>query len=461
MTPSKDYPEYGLQIPKSEKARIIVVGGGFGGLNFLKTIPKNQFQIVLFDKHNYHTFIPLLYQVATSALEAPSIADPHRRIYGKRNDVFFRSVKVIGIQPEEKIVETFIGTLEYDFLVLASGSVPNYFGNKSLMKNAYPLKSLPDATALRSKIYQNLEEATLTKSEEERKRLMNFVIVGGGPTGVEVAGALSELRKYVLPLDYKDLDLGQMQIKIVEGADKVLGAFSSKSSKKALGTLKKMGVRIIFDRLVSDFDGTTITYENGEKEKCGMLIWGAGVSGAIINGLKDETVKQGRYITDPYCRIKGYNTIFAIGDVAFFEDERYEDGLPGVAQTAIQQGKYTAKLLSRITKKNNAKGHTYSLEDESPFRYFDKGSLATIGRNKAVADLPMKLKFSGFIAWLLWAVVHLFYLNGLRNRLLTFLNWVMNYFNYENKVRLIIHPTFKTENVHSNNLAEETNKSEG
>ena len=207
MQEKTNLSEFALQIPDTDKKRIIIIGGGFGGLNFIKRIPEDTFQLVLFDKHNYHTFLPLLYQVATSALEAPSICDAHRRIYGKRDDVYFRAVKVLGIDPKKKEIETFIGNLKYDYLIIASGSIPNYFGNENLMQHSFPLKSLPNATALRTKIYQNLERATLTKSDEERKRLLNFVIVGAGPTGVEVAGALSELRKFVLPLDYKDLVL--------------------------------------------------------------------------------------------------------------------------------------------------------------------------------------------------------------------------------------------------------------
>ena len=446
-----DVSEFSLQIPKTSKKRIVIIGGGFGGLNFIKNTPENRFQLVLFDKHNYHTFLPLLYQVATSALEAPSICDAHRRIYGKRDDVFFRAVKVLGIDPEHQEIDTFIGSLHFDYLVIAAGSIPNFFGNENLMKHSFPLKSLPHATALRTKIYQNLERATLTKSAKEKESLLNFVIVGGGPTGVEVAGALSELRKFVLPLDYKDLDFNKMKIKIVEGVDQVLVGFSDKASSNALNTLKKMGVEIQFDTLVKDFDGTTITYKNGETETCGMLIWGAGVSGAIIEGLNEEVVNKGKYVVDAHCRIKGYDKIFAIGDIAFFQNEAYEKGLPGVAQPAIQQGKYVAKLLSKLEKQ---KKDTLDLSNEKSFEYFDKGSLATIGRNKAVADLPGGLKFSGFIAWVLWAGVHLFYLNGLRNRLLTFLNWMMNYFNYQNKVRLIINPSLKPDDAVSKEFAE-------
>jgi NADH dehydrogenase len=446
-----DLSEFALQIPETEKKRIIIIGGGFGGLNFIKKMPEDAFQLVLFDKHNYHTFLPLLYQVATSALEAPSICDAHRRIYGKRDDVYFRAIKVLGIDPEKKEIETFIGNLDYDFLIVATGSVPNYFGNENIMKHSFPLKSLPNATALRTKIYQNLERATLTKSDEERKRLLNFVIVGAGPTGVEVAGSLSELRKYVLPLDYKDLDFSQMQIKIIEGVDQVLVGFSSSASENALATLKKMNVEILFNTLVADFDGNTITYKNGDTETCGMLIWGAGVSGALINGLNKEIVKDSKYLVDPYCRVKGYDTLFAIGDIALFKDPRYEKGLPGVAQPAIQQGKYVAKLIAKLEKQNR---DFKDISSEKTFEYFDKGSLATIGRNKAVADLPGNLKFSGFIAWILWAGVHLFYLNGLRNRLLTFLNWMMNYFNYQNKVRLIINPSLKPNDTVGKEFAE-------
>lgn len=448
MQEKTNLSEFALQIPDTDKKRIIIIGGGFGGLNFIKRIPEDTFQLVLFDKHNYHTFLPLLYQVATSALEAPSICDAHRRIYGKRDDVYFRAVKVLGIDPKKKEIETFIGNLNYDYLIIASGSIPNYFGNENLMRHSFPLKSLPNATALRTKIYQNLERATLTKSDEERKRLLNFVIVGAGPTGVEVAGALSELRKFVLPLDYKDLDFNNMQIKIVEGVDQVLAGFSESASKNALATLKKMDVEILFNTLVDDFDGQTITYKNGDTETCGMLIWGAGVAGALIDGLDKETIKGGKYIVDSYCRVQGYDTIFAIGDIALFTDKKYEKGLPGVAQPAIQQGKYTAKLISRLDKNGG------TIEEEKPFTYFDKGSLATIGRNKAVADLPVNLKFSGFIAWILWAGVHLFYLNGLRNRLLTFLNWMMNYFNYQNKVRLIINPSIKPDDTVTKEFAE-------
>ncbi len=444
------YKDYGLNIPEvtSNTKRIVVIGGGFGGINLIKKLPKDKFQIVLFDKHNYHTFVPLLYQVATCALEAPSIADATRGMFHKRSDVFFRSIKVLQIDADAQEVKTQLGNLYYDYLVIATGSKPNFFGNRNIEKYAFPLKTLPQAVAIRSRVLQNLEKATFSTSEEEKKRFMSFVIVGGGPTGVEVAGAIAELRRCILPKDYKDLNFKMMKIKIVEGNERLLKSMTEKASDNALKTLKKMGVEIHFHTLVSDFDGKTISYKNNDdREPCGMLIWGAGVSGILIEGLKEESTAHNLYKVDGHCLINGYTNIFAIGDVAWFQDERYEKGLPGVAQTAIQQGAYLAKMLEKITKDTETKTLEEKIFRYGRFQYKDKGSLATIGKNKAVADLPKNIHLSGFPAWFIWVGVHLYALNSLRNRLTTFLSWSLNYFKYENKVRLIITPNIEEGNI--------------
>lgn len=424
-----------LNIPDTTKPRVVIIGGGFGGINLAKKLSGKDFQVVMFDKQNYHGFWPLLYQVATAGLEPDSIAEPLRKMFGsdEYEDFHFRLVKVTGINPEVRTVSTLIGELPYDYLVIATGTKPNYFGNDQIKKYSFPLKQVPEALNLRSQILQCFEQANMTTDPEIRKSLMNFVIVGAGPTGVELAGALAEMRKHVLPTDYPGLDFSQMNIVLVEGLDRVLPPMSAEASEKTHKYLMELGVELRLNTLVNSYDGQVATLKSGEQLKTSTLIWAAGVAGSLIDGLPDSSVERGRILVNDFNQVQGFENMFAIGDVAFMKTPEYPKGHPGVAQPAIQQGKLLAKNLKRMLRK----------EPLQPFKYKDKGSLAIIGRNRAVADLPNNMHFGGFFAWAIWLFVHVMALVGFRNKLVVLSNWIYKFFTYENGTRLIIRPFYR------------------
>ena len=418
-----------LNIPEVNIKRVVIIGGGFAGLNIAKNLSGQDFQIVMIDKHNYHTFQPLLYQVATAGLEPDSIAHAIRQIFSKKENFYFRIADVKKIDPNEKIIFTPIGNIFYDYLILATGSETNYYGNENIMKYSMPMKTIPEALDLRSLVLQNLEAALLTNDLDERQRLMNFVIVGGGPTGVELAGAFGELKKHVLPNDYPDLDIRRMNVHLIQAADKLLPTMSQNASDKAAKYLKDLDVQVWFDTLVKDYDGKIVT-TNDRSFETTTMIWTAGVKGALIPGIEGEDViVGGRYSVDKFNKIKKYDDIYAVGDVAVMMTPENPKGDPMVAQVAIQQGKLLAKNLTRQLKNKPLK----------PFKYNDKGSMATIGRDKAVVDLP-NWKFSGWFAWIVWMFVHLVSLIGFRNKVIALMNWVVQYFTYNKSVRLIIRP---------------------
>ncbi|QHL88783.1 FAD-dependent oxidoreductase [Nibribacter ruber] len=430
--------ELSLNIPDTTKPRVVVIGGGFGGVNLIKNLPSKEFQVVLFDRQNYHGFWPLLYQVATAGLEADAIAEPLRKMFDEDyEDFHFRQVKVTGINPESKTISTLVGDLSYDYLVIATGTKSNYFGNDQIKEYSFPLKQIPDALNLRSHLLQSFEQANMIVNPQVRQSLLNIVIVGGGPTGVELAGSLAEMRRHVLPNDYPGMDFSKMNIYLVEGLDRVLPPMSPESSAKTLKYLQDVDIHVKLNTLVESYDGKTVTFKGGEQIQTQTLIWAAGVSGAQVKGLPPEASERGRYLVNPYNQITGYQDIFAIGDIAAMKTEKWPKGHPGVAQPAIQQGKHLAKNLRRLHRK----------EALEPFEYFDKGSLAIIGRNKAVADLPKNLHLSGFSAWVAWLFVHIYYLIGFRNKLVVLANWVYKFFTYENGTRLIIRPFLRKEDI--------------
>ena len=428
-----------MNIPTTSFPRVVIIGGGFSGIALVKGLKELELQVVLIDKHNYHTFQPLLYQVATGGLEPDSIAFPIRKIIKDIPNFYFRLTEVLQINTEINVIETTIGKLKYDYLVIATGSTTNFFGNTSIEKFSMSMKTVPQSLNLRSLILENFEEALLTSNFEERNALMNFVIVGGGPTGVELAGALAEMKKGILPKDYPDLDIRQMQINIVQGSDRLLKAMSEKASEKAEDFLIKLGVNVWKNVHVKNYDGKKVTTSTDLEFETATVIWAAGVKGASISGLTEECVieKALRVKVDEFNRVNGYSNIFAIGDVACMSSEEYPKGHPMMAQPAIQQGKHLAKNIKAL------------LEDEAlkQFEYADKGSMATIGRNKAVVDLK-KIRFQGVFAWFVWMFVHLFSLIGFRNKAVVFFNWVYNYIRFDRETRLIIRP-YKKKNQDS------------
>ena len=423
-----------MNIPSIDLPRIVVIGCGFAGLKFSKKIDSSKYQVVLLDKNNYHTFQPLLYQVASSGLEPDSIVYPIRKIFKGKKNFYFRMASTEKIDTEQKIVQTSIGDISYDILVIATGATSNYFGMQNIEKYSMPMKSVVEALDLRSMIIQNFEEALNTNDLAERERLMNFVVVGAGPTGIELAGALSELKDHILPADYPDLDIRRMQIHIVEANDRVLAAMSETASKKSEKYLRKRGIQLWLGTFVKDYDGYTVTTNNTNFESK-TLIWAAGIEGQSPEAKSIEKTKGKRILTDGFNAVKNHDQVYALGDIAFIQSDDYPNGNPMLAGVAEQQGAQLAKNLNRKAKNKPMK----------PFKYNDKGSMATIGRNKAVVDLPF-IKFGGLLGWLTWMFVHLMLLVDFRSRLVVFINWVWSYLRYDKGTRVIIRK-FKRPNV--------------
>lgn len=411
------------------KPRIIIIGGGFAGIELARRLRKLHIQVVLFDKYNHHTFQPLLYQVATSGLETSSIIFPFRKRFADFADFFFRLGEVKLIKPEENYIETSIGGVKYDYLVIATGATTNFYGMQELEKYAVPLKTIEDAIKLRNKIIKNFEYALLTDDTELMNSLMDYVIVGGGPTGVEMAGALAELKHNVFPKDYKELQMSHMDIHLIEASDRLLNGMSVDASEKALKFLEAMGVKVHLNVAVKSYDGYEVALSNGVKLITKTLVWAAGVKGNPISGLSPEVMGKGNRIkVDKYNRVLGYENIFAIGDVALMQgDEHFPEGHPMVAPPAMQQGRLLAKNLRNILEKKPLKS----------FSYKDKGTMATVGRNKAVVDLK-GLRTQGFMAWFIWMFVHLISIIGFKNKLFVFFSWMWSYFSYDKSNRLII-----------------------
>jgi NADH dehydrogenase len=427
---------------KSAVPRVIIIGGGFGGVQLAKHLKNAPVEVLLLDKHNYHTFQPLLYQVATGAIEADSIGFPIRRIFNKQKNFTFHLAEVQKIDTANNIVECTAGNYKYDFLVIATGANTNFFGNEELERNTMPMKNIAEALNIRSLMLQNLEKALVTTDKAERDALLTFVIVGGGPTGTELAGSIAELKEFILCKDYPGLCNEDMKVYLVEGKPEVLAAMSPQASTKAKQFLMEMGVTIYNSVHVQSYNGLVLTIDNGTVINTRNVFWAAGVRGEVPNGMPEESVlKGGRLQTDEINRVKGFNNIFAIGDVSAVVSVDNPNGFPGVAQVALQQGKQLAANIKNI------------LNDKPtvPFKYTDLGTMATIGRNKAVADLH-KLRFQGFFAWLLWMFVHLISLAGFSNKAIVFLNWATNYFTRNSDNRLIIR-YFRTDTMMTDPIA--------
>lgn len=398
-------------------------------MNVARRLVGKNVQIVLFDKYNYHTFQPLLYQVATSALETSSIVFPFRKRFAHARDFYFRMGEVTAIRPNDNCIETSIGSLRYDYLVIATGAETNFYGMTDVQEHAQPMKTIIDAIKLRNIVIRNFEKALLTDDKETMNSLMDFVIVGGGPTGVELAGALAELKRYVFPKDYPELDIREMDIYLIEGSNRLLKGMSEIAGKKAYDYLVKMGVQVHLNKVVKSYDGLHVQLSTGETLKSRTLIWAAGVKGSPVKGLDAASLAPASRIkVDEFNRVKGYDNIFAIGDVAQMEgDPNFPQGHPMVAPPAIQQGKLLAENIGRLIAGKPMK----------PFRYHDKGTMATVGRNKAVVDLG-KFKFQGIFAWFVWMFVHLISLIGFKSKFFVFMNWVFSYISFDKSNRLII-----------------------
>lgn len=420
-----------LKIPSTGQKRLVIIGGGFGGIEMAKRLKNQDLQIVMLDKHNYHCFQPLLYQVATGGLEPGSIAYPLRKFMQEIPNGIFRLAEVRNVDTVAQKVHTDIGDLKYDYLVIATGSTTNFFKfPKEVSGKMMQMKDIPQALNLRSFILENFEEALLTYDDSKKEELINISIVGGGPTGVELAGALGEMRKNILPKDYPEIDFTKMQIHLFESGDRLLGAMHPENSAKVLKYVKDFGVDVWLNTMVTDFDGDVLTTADGKKIKSETLIWTAGVKGNPVEGFAPETIAGGNRISvDEYCKVKNYENIYAIGDVASMVLEDFPRGHPMVAPVAIQQGELVADNIIAQLKGKPAK----------PFVYFDKGSMATVGRNKAVMEAK-GIKMGGFIAWLAWLFVHVMSLVGFRNKITVTLGWLYNYFTYDRTLRLIIRP---------------------
>jgi NADH:ubiquinone reductase (H+-translocating) len=417
-------------IPDTNKKRVVIVGAGFAGLEIAKRLSKrSELQIVLLDKNNYHQFQPLFYQVAMAGLEPSSIAFPLRKMFQSCKNVHIRVTDVHRVVPDRKVVETDLGDIDYDELVVATGADTNYYGMKEIESKAIPMKSVSEALFLRNRILQNFEDALTVETPEERLALMNVVVVGGGPTGVELAGTLAEMKRFILPKDYPDLNFESMQIYLLEGMDQVLSAMSDEASDKACEYLKDLGVTVHTGQMVTNFNGREIITKQGLRIPTTNLVWAAGVRASVLEGFSPETIGPGgRLWVDAYNKVEGYESVYALGDVALMKgDEKYPKGHPQLAQPAIQQAKNLAKNMGRLL----------DGKQPEPFRYKDLGTMATVGRNLAVVDLPF-WKFQGFFAWLTWMFVHLISIVGVRNRVVVFINWLWSYITYDQSLRLII-----------------------
>jgi len=417
--------------------KIIIVGGGFGGLKLARNLSnKKGIEILLIDKFNYHQFQPLFYQVATAGLDASNIAFPLRKAFQHSKNIRIRITDLKEIVAAENKIITGTGEEQYDILVLATGADTNFFGNQQLEKHAFPMKSTVEALQLRFKLVQNFEDALTAKNEEDLQRLMNIVVVGGGPTGVEISGALAEMKKYVLPKNYPELDFSKMNIFLLEGTQKTLGHMSEFSSDRSKKYLEKLGVRVMTGAHVKDYDGKNILLQDGKTISSATVLWAAGIKGNIPGGVDNSLIARGNRIkVDRQNRVIGSQNIYAIGDLAYMETPNYPHGHPQVATTAIQQAKLLAGNLLKI---NTGK------TDLKEYEYHDKGTMATVGRNLAVVDIPKpKLHFGGWFAWMIWMSLHLMLILGVKNRFFVFLNWLYNYFTYDQS--LLIFKEFKNQ----------------
>lgn len=424
-----------INIQRNKKKRVVIVGGGLGGLRLAEDLYGSGMQVVLIDKNNFHQFPPLIYQIASAGIDPSSISFPFRQIFRKRKDFYFRMAEARMVDTEKKILQTSIGKIDYDYLVLAAGATTNFFGNKNIEEWAIPMKTVPEAMGLRNALLSNFERALTCATEEERQELLNVVIVGGGATGVEIAGALAEMRRYVIPYDYPDMDSSLMHIYLIEAGDRLLAGLSQESSQKAYEFLKSMGVDIQFGKMVTDYRDHKVVMKDGTEIPTRTFLWVSGIRANAMPGIDESHMGRGfRFKVDEYNRIPGVEDVFAIGDQCLqTSDAAYPNGHPQVAQVAIQQAKNLAKNLKRIVRGADS-------SELTAFRYKNLGSMATIGRNKAVVEIG-KFRSQGFFAWVLWLVVHLRSILGVKNKMTVLLNWLWKYVSYNDSIRMITYAT--------------------
>jgi len=410
-----------------KKMKVVIVGGGFAGIQLIRKLDENLFDILLIDRLNHHQFQPLFYQVATSQIEPSSISFPLRNVFSERKNVQVRMTEVTAVYPDQNKIKTDIGEFDYDFLILAMGCTTNFYGNQNICRNSFTLKTTYDAITIRNHIITTFEKI-VSASEEEREALNNLVIVGGGPTGVELAGAFAEIKRNILPKDYKDVDFSKFNVILVEGTKNTLGNMTDASKVESKNYLERLGVDIRTEVFVKDYDGNILQLSNGEFIRTRTVIWVAGVTGNTVDGLSQDVVTRGNRIkVDRYNKVQGYQNIFAIGDLACMSTPKYPNGHPQVANVAINQAKLLAKNLKLLI----------SGKQPKEYEYKDLGSMATIGRNKAVVDLPF-IHFKGYFAWVIWMFLHLMLILSVRNKLIIFINWAWAYVKKDTSLRLIL-----------------------
>ena len=411
----------------STRKRIVIVGAGFAGLRLARSLNNTPYDVYLIDRHNYHEFQPLMYQVATARLEPSSISFPLRKIFQHSRNVSIRIAEVNHVDTIAKVVETSVGDISYDYLVIALGCSTNYFNNAGIRRNSFPMKSVPNAMALRNRILQTFED-TIEAGPAELQALLNFVIVGGGPTGVELAGAMAEMKKYILPRDYPEVDFSRFTIYLLEGSPNTLNAMSDASKAKSREYLEKLGVIVRTSTVVEDYDGVTVKLKGGETLPARNVIWAAGVIANKLDGLPETSIVRGQRIrTNRYGEVEGLDGVYAVGDIAYMPTPKYPNGHPQLANVAIAQAAHVAANFKRETKGR----------PRVEFEYHNKGTMATVGKRKAVVDLP-GFSFQGGLAWLTWMFVHLMLLLNVRNKLLVFFNWTMSYFANDSTLRLML-----------------------
>jgi len=417
-----------LNIPNSPKKRIVIIGGGFAGINMAQALVGSQYQVVMIDKNNYHQFQPLFYQVATAGIEPSAILFPLRKLFHRHADFYLRIAEVTQIDTTSKTVHTKSGNCQYDYLVMAAGAKTTFFGLDNIEKVAYPMKSVTEALSLRNSILKNMEQALFETDAKKKGALMNLVIVGGGPTGTEVAGALAEMKKHIFPKEYNELDINKIRIVLIEAAPSLLGGMSKRSSQKSERYLKRLGVEVMTSVQVKDYTDESVVLSTGERIPTRNLIWAAGIAGVRFPGIPDSVyLPNGRMVTDGFNKVVGLKDVYAIGDSSVIISDDLPRGHPQVAQVAIQQAKNLGKNFVKMSVGKALK----------PFKYKNFGALATVGRHLAVADLP-GIHFFGFFAWYIWMFVHLMAILGVKNRIFVFLNWLWSYITFDQSLRLII-----------------------